>query len=150
MSAPGPMSAGSRHSARKRWLSGGHPPVAIADQDAVGGGLQRRRQRRDRVLEPLRRLPAIGHVPAAADQAPRLAAAVRHDLAARVQHPHLAVGPDDAVIVDERRDVLDRLPDHRRGVLDVVRVHARQEPLVARDERGAFDAVDVEQLVGPG
>ena len=132
----------------KTLIEGRHLPAPIADQDAVGRRLERRRQRGDRVFELLRRPPAIGHVPAAPDQARRLAAVGDH-LAARVQHAHLAVGTADAVVVDEGRDVLDRLPDHRLGVLDILRIDARQKAFVARDEVGAVDGVDVEQLVGP-
>ena len=70
MSAPGPRSAGNRQSARKRWLraatrpsrSPTRMPSAVASSVAFSAETV--------CSNRSRRLPAVGHVPAAADQAP--------------------------------------------------------------------------------
>jgi hypothetical protein len=45
----------------------------------------------------------LGDVLADADQRARLAVRVDHDLSARVEHAHFAVGPHDAVLERKRR-----------------------------------------------
>ena len=104
----------------------------------VGGRFQRGLQRRHRVLELQRRQPAVGHVPAASDQASGLAVRAGQHLAAGVQHAHAPVGPADAVVVDEWRHLLDGAADDRDRVLAIAGVHPGEEALVAGGQTVLF------------